>query len=157
MLTINIPGNENLQLNHLVLDYNGTLAIDGQLIDGVAERLQALANSLQIHVVTADTFGSVETALEGVDCKLAILPPNHSQDIAKLEYIEHLDSTATVTIGNGRNDHLMLKSAALGIAVIQAEGIAVETLTAADVVTGDILAALDLLQNPKRLVATLRS
>ena len=157
MFTINIPGYDELQLNHLVLDYNGTLAVDGQLIDGVAERLQALSNDLQIHVVTADTFGNVKTALEKVDCKLAILSPDHSQDIAKLEYIEHLDSTATVTIGNGRNDQLMLKSAALGIAVIQAEGVAVETLTAADVVTSDILAALDLLCHPKRLIATLRS
>ena len=157
MITINIPGYNELQLNHLVLDYNGTLAVDGQLIDGVAERLQALSDSLQIHVITADTFGSAQAALEKVNCKLAILSPNHSQDIAKLEYIEHLDSTATVTIGNGRNDHLMLKSAALGIAVIQAEGAAVETLTAADVVTHNILTALDLLSHPKRLIATLRS
>lgn len=157
MLTINIPGYDNLQLEHLVLDYNGTLAVDGQLIDGVAERLQALSGSLQIHVVTADTFGGVETAIEGINCKLAVLSPKQSQDIAKLEYIEHLDSTATVTIGNGRNDHLMLKSSALGIAVIQAEGTAIETLIAADVVTGDILAALDLLSHPKRLIATLRS
>lgn len=157
MLTINIPGYDDLQLNHLVLDYNGTLAVDGQLIDGAVERLQTLSNNLQIHVVTADTFGSVETALEGADCKLAILSPDHSQDIAKLEYIEHLDSTATVTIGNGRNDHLMLKSAALGIAVIQAEGASIETLTAADVVTNNILDALDLLSNPQRLIATMRS
>ncbi len=157
MLTINIPGYDELQLNHLVLDYNGTLAVDGQLIDGVAERLQTLSKNLQIHVVTADTFGGVKTALEGVNCKLAILSSSQGQDIAKLEYIEQLDSTTTVAIGNGRNDHLMLKSVALGIVVIQTEGAAIETLTAANVVTTDILAALDLLSHPKRLIATLRS
>ena len=157
MLTINIPGYDELKLNHLVLDFNGTLATDGKLIDGVAERLQTLSGNLQIHLVTADTFGSVKMEVEGIDCKLAILSSNQSQDIAKLEYIEQLDSTATVAIGNGRNDHLMLKSAALGIAVIQTEGAAVETVTAADIVTGDILAALDLLNHPNRLIATLRS
>ena len=157
MLAINIPGYADLQLSHLVLDYNGTLAIDGQLIEGVKEQLNTLATPLQIHVITANTFGNVQAAVTDIDCHLAILSPDHSQDVAKLEYIEHLDSTTTVCIGNGRNDKLMLKSAALGIAVIQAEGAAVETMMAGDVVTTNILDALNLLIHPKRLVASLRS
>jgi soluble P-type ATPase len=51
----------------------------------------------------------------------------------------------------------MVKEAALGIAVIEKEGAAVETLLAADIVCGNILDALELLLNPKRLIATLRS
>jgi soluble P-type ATPase len=62
-----------------------------------------------------------------------------------------------VSIGNGRNDQLMLKASALGIAVILAEGIAAETLLASDVVCTSIIDALDLLRNPLRLTATLRS
>ena len=62
-----------------------------------------------------------------------------------------------VCIGNGRNDRLMLKSAALGLAVVLAEGIAGETIPAADVISRSINDALDLLLNPLRLTATLRS
>jgi len=155
VLEVNIPGYGQLQLEHLVLDYNGTLACDGQLLDGVGERLHKLSEQLHIHVITADTFGSVKTALEGIPCELVILPAG-SQDTGKLTYIEQLGSATAVCVGNGRNDTLMLKEAALGLAVLQAEGAAVAALTAADVVCPNILAALDLLAHPFRLVATLR-
>jgi soluble P-type ATPase len=52
---------------------------------------------------------------------------------------------------------MMLAAAALGIAVVQKEGAATETLSAADVVVSDIRSALDMLLFPKRLIATLRS
>jgi len=38
VLAIDIPGYKELRLAYMVLDYNGTLACDGELIDGVAER-----------------------------------------------------------------------------------------------------------------------
>jgi soluble P-type ATPase len=57
MLEINIPGGRKLQLKHMVLDYNGTIAFDGDLIEGLKENLEALADKLQIHILTADTFG----------------------------------------------------------------------------------------------------
>ena len=59
-------------------------------------------------------------------------------------------------MGNGRNDQLMLEEAALGIAVILEEGAAAVTLSAADVVCTNIVSALELLDNPLRLIATLR-
>ncbi|HUT89103.1 MAG TPA: hypothetical protein VMY37_06390 [Thermoguttaceae bacterium] len=156
MLEISIPGYKNLQLEHLVLDYNGTLACDGELLEGVEESLEVLAADLDIHVVTADTFGKVHSRLADSPCKLVVLPEGH-QDIAKRKYVEALGSDRVVSIGNGRNDRLMLERAALGIAVVQEEGAAAETLLAADVVCPGILAAFDLLRNPLRLTATLRS
>ena len=155
MLDIIIPGYNHLQLQHLVLDYNGTLACDGQLLTGVKSRLERLAKHLQVHVVTADTFGSVKTALADVSCQLYILP-SANQDTGKRDYVEQLGISQAVCIGNGRNDSLMLAVAALGIVVLQEEGAAVKSLLAADVAAPDILAALDLLLQPKRLVATLR-
>ena len=156
MIDIAIPGYKKLQLSHLVLDYNGTLACDGKLLDGVEPRLKTLSDQLQIHVLTADTFGKVKTALAGMPCRLSLLPPGN-QDTGKLEYVAKLGTGRSVCIGNGRNDRLMLKESALGIAVLQAEGASVQTLGAADVAVSDILVALDLLLNPLRLVATLRS
>ena len=156
MLEISIPGYKTLSLYHLVMDYNGTLAVDGSLLYGVRSRLISLADHLQLHVVTADTFGMARSQLENLPCELAILPVA-DQAKAKLAYIQRLGENQVVAIGNGRNDHLMLKDAALGIAVIQGEGAARETCLAAQVLVPDILAGLDLLLIPKRLVATLRS
>jgi soluble P-type ATPase len=153
MLSISIPGFGDLQLQYLVLDYNGTLAVDGELIEGVADRLQALAKDLQIHVVTADTFGKAESGLTGLPCELVVLP-TEKQDFGKLAYVRRLGQQHTVCIGNGR---LMLKEAALAVAVIQQEGAAAETLLAADVVCPDIRSALSLLSHPLRLTATLRA
>ena len=156
MLKFAIPGFGSLQLTHLVLDFNGTLAIDGRTLPGVKKRLRYLSRRLDLHVLTADTFGTVRAALAGVPCKLTILP-RARQDRAKLACVRRLGARATVCIGNGRNDRLMLRAAALGIAVLQSEGTAPEALAAADLVVPDILDALDALDHPLRLVATLRS
>ena len=156
MIEISIPGYKRLQLKYLVLDHNGTLAVDGILVEGVKARLVRLSTDMEIHVLTADTFGKAKSQLTDIPCKLSILPVD-SQDIGKLEYIKKLGADHTVCIGNGLNDRLMLKEAALGITVVLAEGTAVDTLTAADVLCKDILSALDLLRNPLRLTASLRS
>ncbi|MEW6673856.1 MAG: ATPase P [Thermodesulfobacteriota bacterium] len=156
MIEISIPGRGKLQCRYLVLDYNGTLAVDGRLIDGVGEALRRLSDMVEIHVLTADTFGKARSGLAGIDCRLSILPKDR-QDTGKRDYITALGAEGCVCVGNGRNDRLMLKEASLGIAVIQAEGAAADTLLAADVVCSDIVSALELLSNPLRLVATLRS
>ena len=156
MLEINIPGDRKLQLKHMVLDYNGTIACDGDLIAGLKENLVALADRLQVHILTADTFGKARRGLEGIECELSILAPD-AQDIGKLEYVKGLGAEHTVCVGNGRNDRLMLKDAALSMAVIQTEGTAVEALSSADLVVPGILEALDLLLHRRRLKATLRT
>jgi len=151
-----IPGFGALRLEHLVLDYNGTLAIDGRLIAGVKLRLSRLAASLGVHVITADTFGKARGSLRGVECTLQILKRG-GEDRAKAAYVRRLGAARVVGIGNGRNDRLMLRIAALGIATVQREGAAVEAVQAADIVVHDVRDALDLLLVPRRLLATLRS
>ncbi len=156
MIKIDIPGYKLLKLEHLVMDYNGTLACDGNLVNGVKEKLKELSQHLSIHIITADTFGKVKKAFEDTDFVVKILPPD-DQAVGKLKYIESLGTQKCVCIGNGRNDRLMLEKAALGIVVMLKEGTSRETLFSGDVFIQDILDALDLLQNPLRLVATLRS
>ncbi len=156
MIEVEIPGYKRLQFKHLVLDYNGTLAVDGELLEGVKEALKSLAKTLQVHILTADTFGKVRSRIEGIPCELSILPLDN-QDKGKLDYVKGLGAGHTVCVGNGRNDRLMVKEAALGIAVILGEGAAIETLVSADVVCTSILSALELLTHPLRLTATLRS
>lgn len=156
MIEISIPGFQHLQLKHLVLDYNGTLAVDGKLIFGVQKVLNRLSEKLSVHVLTADTFGHARSGLEGIECTLSILPTD-KQDVRKLEYVQKLGASHSVCVGNGRNDRFMISEAALGIAVIQEEGAAFETLQAANLVCDGIVKALELLENPLRLVASLRS
>lgn len=156
MIKIEIPGYKALQLEHLVLDFNGTLACDGDLLPGVRSCLESLSQQVHIHVLTADTFGKARAALAGLPCELTVLG-TECQDIGKVSYVEKLGAIHVAAIGNGRNDRLMLKTAALGIAVIQKEGASVETLIEADVVARDIVDALNLLLFPLRLIATLRS
>ena len=156
MIEINIPGFKHLRLEHLVLDYNGTMAVDGRLVTGVQERLYRLAEVLRIHIITADTFGEVGAAVADLPCTLHVLP-QQMQAEAKRDYVRRLNAERTVCIGNGRNDRLMLGEASLGIAVMLAEGACGSAVSAADVVCRDICDALDLLHRPLRLTATLRS
>ncbi len=156
MIEARIPGYGNLRLAHLVMDYNGTLAVDGERLPGVRRCLAALSDKLDIHVITADTFGKAAAGLSGAACKLTVLEPG-DQSAAKRDFVRSLGASETVAIGNGRNDRLMLREAALGIAVILGEGAAAETVMAADIVCDSIPAALELLIHPLRLTATLRS
>lgn len=156
MLSIQIPGFGLLEIDHLVLDYNGTLAVDGALITGVKKMLNMLSDRLDVYVVTADTFGKAADGLKEVNCRLTVLDPGR-QDQAKVDFVNRLGADRTACIGNGRNDALMLTASALGIAVILAEGASAVSLAAADVVCTGIVSALELLLNPLRLTATLRS
>jgi len=156
MIEVDIPDFGHLVLEHLVLDYNGTLACDGEPIDGITRRLKKLSQNMKIHVVTADTFGKARERLMGLPVELKILDPGRQAE-SKARYVESLEPERTVAMGNGRNDRIMLERARLGIAVTEGEGCSVEALTAADVCTRTIPDALDLLLNPKRLIATLRS
>jgi P-type E1-E2 ATPase len=156
VISIDIPGFHKFELTDLVLDYNGTLALDGALLPGIAEAVAALARQLRIHVLTADTFGLAESQLAALPLRLTIVPAALQAE-AKAKFVSDLNAENVVAIGNGRNDRAMLNRAALGIAIIQREGAAAEALHHADVVCAGILDAFGLLLNPKRLTATLRS
>lgn len=156
MITIVIPGFDTLHLEHLVMDYNGTLAIDGDRIKGTRTRLISLGEKLKIHVITADTFGKAKESMKGIPCTLIILKKNKQQE-RKSSYIRKLGVKKVVAIGNGMNDALMLKDAALGIAVIQKEGASSRAVIHADILCHSVLEALDLLNNPLRVIATLRN
>lgn len=156
MLKIDIPGRGSYTLEHLVLDYNGTIALDGKLLPEVAVRMERLSEILQIHVLTADTFGTVEKALSGLPCSVSVIRAGDREDEEKLAYISKLGLERCVAIGNGVNDRLMIAHAAIGICVVQHEGASPVAIEQADVVCRSISDALDLIIYPARLVATLR-
>ncbi len=155
MLEVRIPGRQPLEIDHLVLDYNGTLALDGKLIAGVAERLLALSERLAIHVITADTFGLAAVETSQLPVTLQIIGTG-DQAKAKLDLIESLGADRVVALGNGANDRLMLERAALGFCILGTEGAATAALVASDLVVRHPTDGLDLLLKPGRLAATLR-
>jgi P-type E1-E2 ATPase len=156
MIEVMIPGRDPLRLSHLVCDVNGTLAIDGILPDGLADALSALHGHLEIHLLTADTHGRQAVIDQQLGLRAVRVRPGQEAE-QKAEYVRKLGADRVVAIGQGANDSQMLDAAGLGICVLSAEGAAVETLLAADIIVPNIFAALELLQKPLRVVATLRS
>lgn len=155
MLSISIPGREKLHLDHLVLDYNGTIAEDGFVLDGVAERLRILCEQLEITVITADTHGTAAERCIGLPLSVMTYP---TEDVGRVKAEEVRKKTGgVVCIGNGYNDIAMCDAADLSICVIGREGCCGALLSHADVAVISILDALDLLIKPDRLRATLRT
>jgi soluble P-type ATPase len=155
MIEIDVPGFTRYRLRHIVLDVNGTIAKDGQLLEGVKELFAQLRPKLDIHLVTADTHGGQKIIDETLGLT-AVRIELQNQVKAKLHYIQQLGTDKVVAVGNGANDSAMLEHAALGIVILGPEGAAIETVLKAKVVVPDIRAALELLLYPKRLMATLR-
>ncbi len=155
MIEMTISGRGDYSIEHLVLDVNGTLAVDGLLIEGVAKRIGALRDRLTIHLLTADTHGRQDVIDLLLNLKaVRIQPGNEARQ--KADYVRQLGADHVVAIGQGANDALMLQEAVLGICVHSVEGLAVEALLAADLLVPDILSALDLFDKPLRLIASLR-
>jgi soluble P-type ATPase len=155
MIELNIPGRGVIQLQNLVCDINGTLAVDGQLLEGVKLRLSALYDRLNLHLLTADTHGKQDIIDQRLGLKSVRIQPGNEAD-QKENYVAQLGADSVVAIGQGANDAGMLRIAALGICVLSPEGTAVETLMGADLVSASIFEALDILDKPLRIVATLR-
>ena len=155
MKKIEIPHYKTLTLEHIVLDYNGTIAKDGELKAEVKALLPNLCENYTVHVITADTFGSVKAQMEGFNVVVKVLQTDkHTAE--KATYVEGLGKERCVAVGNGNNDANMLQNAILGIAIVGNEGCATPTLLQSDISCVNIADALELLLNEKRLIATLR-
>jgi P-type E1-E2 ATPase len=153
--TLEVPGWTTLELAHLVLDVNGTIALDGILVAGVGDRLVALQRRVAVHLVSADTQGRLDAIAGELGLRAQRLTLGLESE-QKARFVQTLGAAQVVAVGNGANDVAMLQAAALGIAVLGPEGMATATLAAADVLAASIHDALDLLTQPRRLVATLR-
>lgn len=155
MIHFNVPGVGNYNLEHLVMDVNGTLAVDGQLIDGVSAKIASLRGQLTVHLLTADTHGRQAIIDQQLGLTAVRITPG-GESLQKAEYVRRLGVERVVAIGQGANDADMLAAAQLGICVMSIEGTAKETLFASDLVAPTILSALELLEKPMRIAASLR-
>lgn len=155
MLTICIPGRQPLQMQSLLLDYNGTIALDGQIMGSIRSRLEELSKVLDIYVITADTHGTAARQCEGLPLTVLTYPTTQVGRI-KAEQAQKLEG-GVACIGNGFNDIQMSDVCELSICVIGREGCCGALISHCDVVTGSVEDALDLLLKQDRLRATLRT
>ena len=155
-MIIDIPNYKTLTLTDIVLDYNGTIAKDGELIDIIKPILKQLTSMYNVHIITADTFGSVAEQMKSFDLTIKVLETKHHTQ-EKQDYIKSIGSQNCVSVGNGNNDELMIEEAEIGIALLGDEGCSAKTLQKSNIVCKSIQSALELFLNTKRLIATLRS
>ena len=151
-LSVPIPGRGELRLEHLLLDVNGTLTSRGVLIDDVESRIESLRKVLDIQLVSADTFGTLDAIAERL--RVGAMRAATGED--KLRVLNEWGHDRSAVIGNGANDVLVLDAAALGFVILGPEGASTAALRSADVVCASAADALDLLLDPKALSATLR-
>ncbi len=156
-LNLAIPGRKKLDISGVLCDMNGTLTCDGILSAEVAKALKKLAEIVKIYVMTADTFGTAADTFALLPVELVTMEAGVPAAAAKLNFLKKLGPPKHIAIGNGYNDHLMLKEAAVGICIIGREGAHNLSLTAADLVVNSPLDALDLILRPKRLMAGMRN
>lgn len=155
MIHIVIPGKAHLEIEYLVCDVNGTLAVDGVLMEGIKDSISSLLSLVEIHLLTADTFGKGTEIANSLGVKFAILNPGNERE-QKAAFVRQLGTQKVAAIGQGANDELMIKEAELGICVFSPEGTAIPTLLSAKLVCLDGNSALQLLLHPTRLTASLR-
>ena len=154
-MIIDIPGYKELNITTLLLDYNGTIATDGVISDTVKTRLHNLSKDFDIYVLTADTHGTARKQCEDIPVTVHTFPVGNAADY-KEEIINKIGGEQCVVLGNGRNDIKMFRKAALSIAIMETEGMCAKLLSESDICVTSIENGLDLLLNPKRIIADLR-
>jgi len=157
-ITIDIPGLGPRHIEIVVSDYTGTHACSGTIRPAVKKRLRALAKRVDLHIVTADTFGTAEKELRGIAMPYLMKTARH--DAEKEAYVARFRLAHVAAFGNGNNDRLMLKAVkeggGLAVAVDNGEGCAIDALLNAHLFIVGAANAIDLLLDPMRIKATLR-
>ncbi|MCX8110872.1 MAG: HAD family hydrolase [Syntrophorhabdaceae bacterium] len=155
MISVSIPGWGNIEIEYLVVDYNGTCAFDGKIKEHAKELMEKISRYIKVFIITSDTYGNIDNEVNTIGFSV-IKVSKEDSGAEKARIIKELGPDKVAAIGNGANDEMMLKEAVLGIGVIGEEGCAGSIVRAADLIVKDINDALNILLHPERLMATLR-
>jgi soluble P-type ATPase len=154
MISIERPGQGNLEIEFVLLDFEGTLASDRRVHLKTKDKMNLLSKRVKICILTKGEKEVVEEVLRKVKAEIFYTTEGESSR-KKLELLRQLGPLRTVAIGNGVDDAPMLEEAGLGICIISKEGTSAEAVKRADVVLSNIVDALDFLLKPLRQRATL--
>jgi soluble P-type ATPase len=154
MIFIERPGQGNLEIDFILIDFEGTLASDHRVHPKAKDKINLLSKRAKIYILTKEGKEQVIETLRKVKAEIIHFAEGNGS-IRKLDLLRQLGANRAVAIGNGLDDASMIEEAAFGICVISREGTAAETIQKADVVVSNILDALDFLLKPLRQKATL--
>jgi len=154
MITILRSGQEPLEIDFILLDFEGTLASDRRVHPKAKDRINLLSKRTKIYILTKEEKILMEEVLKKVKAEIIYLMEGEASQ-QKLDLLRQLGASRTVAIGNGVDDVPMIEEAGLGISVMGKEGTFSEAMKKADVVFMNILDALDFLLKPLRQKATL--
>ncbi|MHA1803610.1 MAG: HAD family hydrolase [Promethearchaeota archaeon] len=159
MKVFSIPNFKTLTIENILFDLNGTIQFSGEISLELIEKMQELKKFYNVFVISADTRGNLKNLAEkmNVDYIKIAMSNDLTEAEAKNRELEKLGEDKTAAIGNGNNDALMLKNAALGIAILGKEGLSVQSLLNCDVVLPDPISAMNFLLDEQTLIATLRT
>lgn len=155
MIHYEIPGMKPFDIENLCLDYNGTIACDGKLIKGVKEKILLLKNKLNIYVLTADTYGTVEKECKKLGVNIRRFDRENAATCKK-KIIKSL-SGKTISFGNGLNDVKLFDNSYISVCVLEQEGVCSKLISHSTIIVKNIIDAFDLLINMNRMKATLRN
>lgn len=154
MISIQRPGQEPLEIEFILLDFDGTLASDRRIHPKARDKINLLSKRTKIYILMKGEEESAEETLRKVNAEIVHFIEGEASQ-GKLNLLRQLQAFRTVAIGNGADDASMIEEAGFGICVISKEGAAVEAMQKADLVVSNILDALDFLLKPLRQKATL--
>jgi soluble P-type ATPase len=148
-----IPGAEDIEITAIVIDFNGTLAVRGEVVQGAAEKINQMKQlGFRIILVTSDQRGNAKAAA----AKLGIEFVEAKDAGAKEKFMLTLDSGKVAAIGNARIDTGLYKKAKIRVATLQAEGIHTGILPFVDMIVPSVIDALDLFMDADTFVATMK-
>jgi soluble P-type ATPase len=154
MISIQRPGMESLDIHFVLIDFEGTLAMDGRVHPKAKDKVNLLSKRAAITILTKSNREKVEETLTKMKVEiLSVTEGDSSQQ--KLNILQRLGPHQTAVIGNGLDDVRIMEQAGLGMCVIGKEGSSAEAMAKADLVVTNVLDALDFLLKPLRQRATL--
>ena len=154
MILIQRPGQEPLEIEFILSDFEGTLATDQRIHPKVKDKINLLSKRAKFYVFTTCEKERVSDVLRNVNAEVIYLKEGEVSR-GKLNLLQQLGAHRAVAIGNGMNDMEMIEHSGLGIAVMNREGTVAQVIDKADLVFMNILEALDFLLKPLRQKATL--
>jgi len=154
MISIQRPGMESLDIHFVLIDFEGTLAMDGRVHPKAKDKVNLLSKRATIYILTKSNREKVEETLTKMKVEILYLTEGDSSQ-QKLNVLQRLGSHQTAVIGNGLDDVRIMEQAGLGMCVIGKEGSSAEAMAKADLVVSNVLDALDFLLKPLRQRATL--
>jgi len=157
MKKVNIPHFGLLEIKNIIFDINGTIQFNGKTSNKLIEKFRELKQHYTIFLISSDTRGNLNELAKELDTKYIRINTGIQTDAeAKNKELLKLGKENTAAIGNGNNDMLMLKNAALGILIIGSEGASSKSLMNADVIFTNPIDAINFLLDEKAIIATLR-